>query len=191
MAKNAADLILTDDNFATIVKAIAEGRGIYANIKKAVLFLLSSNFGEIMTMLAAILMNFSSPLKPSHILWINLITDSLPALALGVDPENPAHFMRQPPRPKNENLFAFLHTALRFSDCVYQYGGLSLPARGSATWRRVAAYFNEPASASGRAAAFGPLPDLCIYSAWYLTALPCSGHAGCGDQPVPYESSGK
>ena len=57
-------------------------------------------------MLAAILMNFSSPLKPSHILWINLITDSLPALALGVDPENPAHFMRQPPRPKNENLFA-------------------------------------------------------------------------------------
>lgn len=106
VAKNAADLILTDDNFATIVKAIAEGRGIYANIKKAVLFLLSSNFGEIMTMLAAILMNFSSPLKPSHILWINLITDSLPALALGVDPENPAHFMRQPPRPKNENLFA-------------------------------------------------------------------------------------
>lgn len=106
VAKNAADLILTDDNFATIAKAIAEGRGIYANIKKAVLFLLSSNFGEIMTMLAAILMNFSSPLKPSHILWINLITDSLPALALGVDPENPAHFMRQPPRPKNENLFA-------------------------------------------------------------------------------------
>lgn len=106
VAKNAADLILTDDNFATIAKAIAEGRGIYANIKKTVLFLLSSNFGEIMTMLAAILMNFSSPLKPSHILWINLITDSLPALALGVDPENPAHFMRQPPRPKNENLFA-------------------------------------------------------------------------------------
>ncbi|MEI3521515.1 MAG: HAD-IC family P-type ATPase [Anaerosacchariphilus sp.] len=100
VAKNAADLILTDDNFATIARAIAEGRGIYANIKKAVLFLLSSNFGEIMTMLAAILLNFSSPLKPSHILWINLITDSLPALALGVDPENPAHFMRQPPRPR-------------------------------------------------------------------------------------------
>ena len=106
VAQNAADLILTDDNFATIAKAIAEGRGIYANIKKAVLFLLSSNFGEIMTMLAAILLNFSSPLKPSHILWINLITDSLPALALGVDPEDPAHFMHRPPRPKDENLFA-------------------------------------------------------------------------------------
>lgn len=100
VAKNAADLILTDDNFATIAKAIAEGRGIYANIKKAVLFLLSSNFGEIMTMLAAILMNFSSPLKPSHILWINLITDSLPALALGVDPENPAHSCCQPTSPE-------------------------------------------------------------------------------------------
>ena len=106
VAKNAADLILTDDNFATIAKAIAEGRGIYANIKKAVLFLLSSNFGEIMTMLAAILLNFSPPLKPSHILWINLITDSLPALALGVDPEDPSHFMHRPPRPKDENLFA-------------------------------------------------------------------------------------
>ena len=95
VAKNAADLILTDDNFATIAKAIAEGRGIYENIKKAVLFLLSSNFGEIITMLTAILLGLASPLKPSHILWINLITDSLPALALG-----------RPPRPKNESLFA-------------------------------------------------------------------------------------
>lgn len=106
VAKNAADLILTDDNFATIASAIAEGRGIYANIKKAVLFLLSSNFGEIITMLAAILLNFNPPLKPGHILWINLITDSLPALALGVDPEDPSHFMRRPPRPRDESLFA-------------------------------------------------------------------------------------
>ena len=106
VAKNAADLILTDDNFATIAKAIAEGRGIYENIKKAVLFLLSSNFGEIMTMLAAILLGLGSPLKPSHILWINLITDSLPALALGVDQNDPRHFMNRPPRPRNESLFA-------------------------------------------------------------------------------------
>ena len=106
VAKNAADLILTDDNFATITRAIAEGRGIYENIKKAVLFLLSSNFGEILTMLTAILLNFGSPLKPAHILWINLITDSLPALALGVDPGDPEHFMHRPPRPRNENLFA-------------------------------------------------------------------------------------
>ena len=106
VAKNAADLILTDDNFATIAKAIAEGRGIYENIKKAVLFLLSSNFGEIITMLAAILLGLGSPLKPSHILWINLITDSLPALALGVDQNDPRHFMNRPPRPRNESLFA-------------------------------------------------------------------------------------
>ena len=106
VAKNAADLILTDDNFATIAKAIAEGRGIYENIKKAVLFLLSSNFGEIITMLAAILLGLGTPLKPSHILWINLITDSLPALALGVDQNDPRHFMNRPPRPRNENLFA-------------------------------------------------------------------------------------
>lgn len=106
VAKNAADLILVDDNFATIAKAIAEGRGIYENIKKSVLFLLSSNFGEIITMLTAILLGLGSPLKPSHILWINLITDSLPALALGVDPGDPRHFMNRPPRSRNESLFA-------------------------------------------------------------------------------------
>lgn len=106
VAKNAADIILTDDNFATIAKAIAQGRCIYANIKKSVLFLLSSNFGEIITMLTAILLGLCSPLKPSHILWINLITDSLPALALGIDTNDSKHFMKKPPRPKNENLFA-------------------------------------------------------------------------------------
>ena len=106
VAKNASDIILTDDNFATIVKAIEQGRSIYDNIKKSVLFLLSSNFGEIITMLTAILFGFASPLKPSHILWINLITDSLPALSLGVDCSDTSHFMKRPPRPKDENLFA-------------------------------------------------------------------------------------
>lgn len=106
VAKNAADIILTDDNFSTIAKAIEQGRSIYANIKKAVLFLLSSNFGEIITMLSAILMGLCTPLKPSHILWINLITDSLPALALGIDASDTSHFMKKPPRPKDENLFA-------------------------------------------------------------------------------------
>lgn len=106
VAKNAADMILTDDNFATIAKAIAEGRSIYENIKKSVLFLLSSNFGEIIIMLAAITLGLATPLKPSHILWINLITDSLPALALGIDAGDPAHFMKRKPRLKNESLFA-------------------------------------------------------------------------------------
>lgn len=106
VAKNASDMILTDDNFATIKKAIEEGRGIYENIRKAILFLLSSNFGEIITMLAAILAGFPSPLKASHILWINLITDSLPALALGVDENDGKQLMRQKPRKSGENLFA-------------------------------------------------------------------------------------
>ncbi len=106
VAKNAADLVLTDDNFATIEKAIALGRGIYENIRKSVLFLLSSNFGEIITMLAAVACGLPSPLKPSHILWINLITDSLPALALGVDVNRQKRYMERPPRPKNESLFA-------------------------------------------------------------------------------------
>lgn len=106
VAKNAADIVLTDDNFATIAKAIEQGRSIYENIKKSVLFLLSSNFGEIITMLAAVACGLAAPLKPSHILWINLITDSLPALALGVDMQKNQNFMKRPPRSKNESLFA-------------------------------------------------------------------------------------
>ncbi|WP_461247492.1 cation-translocating P-type ATPase, partial [Treponema sp. R6D11] len=85
VAKGAADMVLTDDNFATIEKAIEEGRGIYENIKKSVIFLLSSNFGEIITMFFAILIGLPAPLTAIQILWINLITDSLPGLALGVD----------------------------------------------------------------------------------------------------------
>lgn len=106
VAKNAADIVLTDDNFATIARAIAQGRSIYENIRKAVLFLLSSNFGEIITMLAAVACGLAAPLKSSHILWINLITDSLPALALGVDVEENKSYMDRPPRGKAESLFA-------------------------------------------------------------------------------------
>lgn len=106
VAKQAADMILTDDNFSTIEKAIEEGRGIYENIKKSVIFLLSSNFGEIATMFAAIAAGVASPLKPSHILWINLITDSLPALALGVDQNDNRRLMRRPPRKAGESLFS-------------------------------------------------------------------------------------
>lgn len=106
VAKQAADMILTDDNFATIEKAIEEGRGIYENIKKSVIFLLSSNFGEIATMFVAIAAGIPSPLKPSHILWVNLITDSLPALALGVDKNDGRLLMKRPPRQSQESLFA-------------------------------------------------------------------------------------
>ncbi len=119
VAKNASDMILTDDNFATIRKAIEEGRGIYENIRKSILFLLSSNFGEIITMMAAILVGLPSPLKASHILWINLITDSLPALALGVDENDGVELMKQKPRKKEENLFA--HGGLA---CTLCYGAV-------------------------------------------------------------------
>ena len=106
VAKQAADMVLTDDDFATIEKAIEEGRGVYENIKKAVIFLLSSNFGEIMTMFTAIALSLPSPLKASHILWINLITDSLPALALGTDKNDGPALMEEPPRGKDESLFS-------------------------------------------------------------------------------------
>ncbi|MDW5299907.1 MAG: cation-translocating P-type ATPase [Sedimentibacter sp.] len=105
VAKGAADMVLTDDNFSTIEKAVAEGRGIYQNIKKTVLFLLSSNFGEVISMFSAIAIGLASPLQSIHILWINLITDSLPALALGVDPKD-KDIMKAKPRDPNESLFA-------------------------------------------------------------------------------------
>ncbi len=106
VAKQAADMILTDDNFATIEKAIEEGRGVYENIRKSVIFLLSSNLGEIMTMFFAVLCGLASPLRSSHILWINLITDSLPALALGVDKNDGRSLMKHEPRKAGESLFS-------------------------------------------------------------------------------------
>lgn len=106
VAKQASDMILTDDNFATIEKAIEEGRGVYENIRKSVIFLLSSNLGEIMTMFFAVLCGLASPLKSSHILWINLITDSLPALALGVDHNDGGTLMQNEPRKPGESLFS-------------------------------------------------------------------------------------
>ena len=106
VARGAADFVLMDDNFATIHLAIKEGRGIYENIRKSVLFLLSSNLGEIMTMLLTIVAGLPSPLKASFILWINLITDSLPALALGVDNNDGESLMREKPRRKEDSLFA-------------------------------------------------------------------------------------
>ena len=106
VARQASDMILTDDNFATIRRAIEEGRGVYENIRKLVIFLLSSNLGEIITMFLAVVCGLAAPLKSSHILWINLITDSLPALALGVDKNDGRSLMRQKPRKAGESLFA-------------------------------------------------------------------------------------
>ena len=104
VAKGAADLILTDDNFATIVTAVEEGRGIYDNIRKAVHFLLSSNIGEILTILGAMLQGRQTPLLPIQLLWVNLVTDSLPAVALGLEPVE-KDCMCRPPR-KEKSLFS-------------------------------------------------------------------------------------
>ena len=112
VAKGAADMVLTDDNFASIEKAVEEGRGIYTNIKKTVLFLLSTNIAEVLAMFAVVIMslflmeyNLPTPLLAIHILWVNLITDSLPAVALGAD-EKESGIMEYKPRNPKESLFS-------------------------------------------------------------------------------------
>lgn len=105
VAKGAADVILTDDNFSTIVSAVKEGRNIFNNIKKSIIFLLSCNIGEIISLFFAILLGWPAPLRPIHLLWVNLITDSLPALSLGVDPGDP-DVMDEKPRDPKASLFA-------------------------------------------------------------------------------------
>ncbi len=105
VAKGAADMTLTDDNFATIVDAIKEGRGIYSNIKKVVGFLLGTNIGEVITVFTAMILWHKSPFLSMQLLWINLVTDSLPAIALGMEPVE-EDIMKQPPKPREEGLFA-------------------------------------------------------------------------------------
>lgn len=105
VSKGASDMILTDDNFTTIVAAIREGRHIYSNIKKSVIFLLSCNLGEVIAVFLSVLFFWPVPLIPTQILWINLITDTLPAIALGIDPGD-KDVMRQKPRDPNESFFA-------------------------------------------------------------------------------------
>lgn len=100
VAKGASDMVLTDDNFATIVSAVKEGRGIYDNIRKAIHFLLSCNIGEIITIFVAIILNLPSPLKSIQLLWVNLVTDSLPAIALGVDPVDKDIMKKKPISPE-------------------------------------------------------------------------------------------
>lgn len=135
VAKGASDMVLTDDNFSTIVTAIEEGRNIYNNIKKAVLFLISCNLGEIVTLFLGILLGFAAPLNATHILWVNLITDSFPALALGIDPGD-KDIMKYPPRNPKDSLFKDsvftlcfngiligLLTLIGFGYGVFAYGG--------------------------------------------------------------------
>ena len=105
VSKEASDMILADDNFATIVAAVEEGRVVYDNIRKFVRYLLTANAGEILVLLFAILLGMPLPLLPVHILWINLVTDGLPALALGFEPAE-KNIMRRLPRERSESIFA-------------------------------------------------------------------------------------
>lgn len=105
VAKGAADMTLTDDNFSTIVDAVREGRGIYANIKKVVGFLLGTNIGEVVSVFASMLLWHKSPFLSMQLLWINLVTDSLPAIALGMEAVE-KDIMDKPPKPREESLFA-------------------------------------------------------------------------------------
>lgn len=105
VSKEASSLVLSDDNFATIVAAIEEGRNIYENIRKFIRYLLASNVGEILTMFIAMMAGLPLPLLPIQILWVNLVTDGLPAMALGVD-QAEKDLMQQKPRPSKENIFA-------------------------------------------------------------------------------------
>jgi Ca2+-transporting ATPase len=105
VSKEAAAMVLTDDNFASIVSAVEEGRGIFQNIKKYLIYLLSCNVGEVLIMFAAGLMAMPVPLVAIHLLWVNLTTDGLPALALAVDPHDP-DVMDQPPRDPKSSIFS-------------------------------------------------------------------------------------
>lgn len=105
VAKGAADMVLTDDNFASIEKAVEEGRGIFANIRKTVFFLLGSNIAEVLALFLLICLGLPSPLIAIHLLWVNLVTDSLPAIALGMQPKD-KDIMKEKPRDSKESIFS-------------------------------------------------------------------------------------
>lgn len=124
VAKGAADMTLTDDNFATIVEAVREGRGIYANIRKVVGFLLGTNIGEVVTVFVAMILWHKTPLLSMQLLWINLVTDSMPAIALGMEAVE-KDVMQKKPKAKNESIFAH-GLGVRVVLQGFMFGALSL-----------------------------------------------------------------
>lgn len=105
VAKNASDMILTDDNFVTIVEAVRQGRSIYENIRKAIHFLIATNIGEIVTIFIGLLLGMNTPLLAVQLLWINLVTDSFPAIALGLEPED-KDIMNRKPKLARKGIFS-------------------------------------------------------------------------------------
>jgi len=132
VTKEASDMVLTDDNFASIVSAVEEGRSIFDNIQKVLQFLLSCNFGEILLMLVASLLGWPAPLLPIQLLWINLVTDGLPALALTLEPPEPDVMRRKPRRPNQSILSARLGSLLLLQGSLV--GIVGLLAFGLSYW---------------------------------------------------------
>jgi Ca2+-transporting ATPase len=149
VTKEASDMVLTDDNFASIVNAVEEGRTIYDNIRKFVHYLLATNAGEVMFMFCAVLVGWPAPLLAIQLLWINLVTDALPAMAKGVEPPEP-DVMRRPPRPPGERVI----DARRGVRILY-HGSLNAGATAVAYY---AVYpGDEPNLLAARTAAFATL----------------------------------
>ena len=162
VAKEAADMVLLDDNFATIVAAVKEGRVIYDNIRKFIKYLMATNVGELAVMLVAPFLGMPLPLLPLQILWMNLVTDGLPGLALGFEPAEP-DVMRRPPHPPNESIFARgLGTHILWAG---PFMGVVALLTGWVYWRR------------GRRI----LADHALHGAHHLADVPRAGHpAGAG-----------
>jgi Ca2+-transporting ATPase len=118
VSKEASSMVLTDDDFSTIVKAVYEGRAIYDNIRKFIRYLLGCNIGEVLVMLLASILALPLPMLPIQILWVNLVTDGLPAMALGMEPPEPG-IMKRRPRPKDESIFAHNMSLTIFSRGIY------------------------------------------------------------------------
>ncbi|HEY8487342.1 MAG TPA: cation-translocating P-type ATPase, partial [Limnochordales bacterium] len=166
VARRAASVVLADDNYATIVEAIEEGRAVYENIRRFIRYLLGCNVGEVLVMLAAGVAGLPVPLLPLQLLWVNLVTDGLPALALGMLPASP-RLMRRPPRPRAESLFA-------------RGTGEEVAAQGLLSGLSVLLLYSGLIAAGtplerARTAAF-----TALVACQLLYALQCAGQAGVG-----------
>ena len=163
VARQAADLVLADDNFATIVDAVREGRAIYRNIQKFIFFLLSSNAGLAVAVFAVSFVGGWEPLTPLMILWINLVTNGLPALALGIDPPDPGQ-MKERPRPRSEGLLGAAEYA------GIGYVGLVMGACAVVLYALPTTRWSAPDPSFGRAMAFSLLAISPLLHAWSCRA---------------------
>jgi Ca2+-transporting ATPase len=180
VARQAADLVLADDNFATIVEAVQEGRAIYRNIQKFIFFLLSSNMGLLVAVFVVSLIRHWPPLTPLMILWINLVTNGLPALALGIDPPDP-HLMKEPPRNPNEGLlgrrdyFGILYVGAVMGAAAISLYAIESQGDGDALLRTRAMAFSLLALSPLFHAWSCRSPILSVLSARPLVSLPLLG----------------